>query len=322
MLVVIALGNNAILRRGEAATADNQRASVRKAAQAFAPIAAKHQLVIAHGKGPQAVLLALQGAACAKVETPSLDTLGAQTDAVIGYLVEQELGNLLPPDRSFATIVTMVEVDPADPAFRKPATFIGPVYLREEAERFAREKGWVFKPVGDKWRRVVASPQPQHIFELRPIKWLLEHDTVVIVAGGGGIPATYDKATRRFAAVECVVDQDLACELLARELGADLFVMLTDTDAVYVHSDERTRNAITRASPDALIGASFAAESMRRHTEAACRFATATGKTAAIGAVPDLERIVAGRAGTMISTVEPRITFAPAARLPAGALQH
>jgi carbamate kinase len=311
MLVVIALGGNALLRRGEPMTAENQRANVRIAAKALAPIAAGHQLVVAHGNGPQVGLLALQGAAYAKVETYPLDVLGAQTEGMIGYMIEQELGNLLPFERPFATLLTMVEVDPGDPAFRNPTKFIGPVYLREEAERLTADKGWTFKPDGDKWRRVVASPEPKRIFELRPIKWLLERNTVVIAAGGGGIPTAYEPgADRKLAGIECVVDKDLASELLARELGADLFVMLTDADAVYVDWGKPTQRAIRRASPAALAAQSFAAGSMGPKVEAACRFAKATGKAAAIGALADLERILAGQAGTTISVAEGGFTCA------------
>ena len=235
MLIVTALGGNALLRRGQAMTAENQRENVRVAARSLAPVAARHDLVVGHGNGPQVGLLALQGAAYEQVETYPLDVLGAQTEGMIGYMIEQELGNLLPFERPFATLLTMVEVDPADPAFADPTKFIGPVYDKDEADRLAAEKGWVVKPDGPKWRRVVASPEPKRIFELRPIKWLLERNTIVIAAGGGGIPAAYQPGTQRtLGGVECVIDKDLATELLARELGADLYVMLTDADAVYV----------------------------------------------------------------------------------------
>ena len=232
MLIVIALGGNALLRRGEAMTAENQRANVRIAAEAIAPIADRHDIVIGHGNGPQVGLLALQGAAYEKVETYPLDVLGAQTEGMIGYMIEQELGNLLPFERPFATLLTMVEVDPDDPAFSNPTKFIGPVYSREEADRLAEQKGWVFKQDGDKWRRVVPSPHPKRMFEVRPIKWLLERNTIVIAAGGGGIPTMYVRgADRKLAGVECVIDKDLASELLARELNADLFIMLTDAES-------------------------------------------------------------------------------------------
>jgi carbamate kinase len=310
MLVVTALGGNALLRRGEPMTAENQRRNVRIAAEALAPVAAEHQLVVGHGNGPQVGLLALQGAAYTNVETYPLDVLGAQTEGMIGYMIEQELGNLLPFERPFATLLTMIEVDPRDPAFDSPTKFIGPVYPKEEADTLAAEKQWVFKEDGKMWRRVVASPQPKRIFELRPIKWLLERNTIVIAAGGGGIPTMYgpDHA-RTLGGVECVIDKDFASELLARDLDADLFVMLTDADAVYVDWDKPTRKAIRRASPAAISALSFAAGSMGPKVEAACRFAEATGKKAAIGALADLNKILAGEAGTTVSSKESGIVY-------------
>ena len=189
MRVVVALGGNALLKRGEPMTAEAQRANVKIAAKALAPIAKKHQLVITHGNGPQVGLLALQGAAYKPNEAYPLDVLGAETEGMIGYMIEQELGNLLPFKVPFATLLTMVEVDGNDPGFKNPTKFVGPVYDKAQADDIAREKGWTFKQDGDKWRRVVPSPEPKRIFELRPIKWLLEQHTIVIAAGGGGLPA-------------------------------------------------------------------------------------------------------------------------------------
>jgi carbamate kinase len=283
-------------------TAEQQRANVRAAAQAIAPVAAVHQVVITHGNGPQVGLLALQGEAYDEVKTYPLDVLGAQTEGMIGYMIEQELGNLLPFERPLATMLTMVEVDPHDPAFDNPTKFIGPIYGNAESERLAGERGWSFKRDGAHWRRVVPSPQPQRIFELRPIKWLLEHDTVVIAAGGGGIPTMYEPGVgRTLVGVECVIDKDLASELLARELGADLFIMLTDAEAVYADWGTPAQKAIRRASPAELAACSFAGGSMGPKVDAACRFALATGNRAAIGALADLEKILAGVAGTTIS---------------------
>ena len=312
MLVVTALGGNALLKRGEPMSAENQRRNVRTAAAALAPIAAEHQLVVGHGNGPQVGLLALQAAAYEKVEAYPLDVLGAQTEGMIGYMIEQELGNLLPFERPFATLLTMIEVDPRDPAFENPTKFIGPVYERADAERLAHERGWTVKRDGDKWRRVVPSPEPKRIFEIRPIKWLLAQNTIVIAAGGGGIPTMYDAAQRRtLTGVECVIDKDLASELLARELGADWFVMLTDADAVYVDWKKPTERPIRRASPAALAELSFAAGSMGPKVDAACRFAAATGKQAAIGALADLGRILAGEAGTTVCPGESGLIYGP-----------
>ncbi|NIA71350.1 hypothetical protein HBA54_22375 [Pelagibius litoralis] len=196
MRIVIALGGNALLRRGQAMTAENQRENVRVAAGAMVPIAAQHQFVVSHGNGPQVGLLALQGAAYKPGEVYPLDVLEAETEGMIGYMIEQEMGNLLPVEVPFATILTMIEVDQTDPAFADPTKFIGPVYEEAEARRLASEKNWSIEPNGDKWRRVVASPMPKRIFEIRPIRWLLERNTIVICAGGGGIPTVYDENRR------------------------------------------------------------------------------------------------------------------------------
>ena len=311
MLVLVALGGNALLRRGEPMTADNMRRNVRVAAEALAPVARKHKLVIGHGNGPQIGLLALEAAAYQEAEDFPLDVLGAETEGSIGYMIEQELGNLLPFNRPFATLLTMVEVDAKDPAFKNPTKFIGPVYDKAQADRIAAEKKWDFRQDGDKWRRVVPSPQPKRVFEVRPMKWLLERNTIVIAAGGGGIPTMYlPNEKRKLAGVECVIDKDLASELLARTLKADLFVMLTDADAVFVDWGKPTQKAIRRASPKALAAMQFAAGSMGPKVDAACRFAKATGKMAAIGALADLGRIISGEAGTTISAKERGIVYA------------
>ena len=311
MLVLTALGGNALLRRGEPMSAENMRRNVRVACEALAPVARKHKLVIGHGNGPQIGLLALEAAAYEEAEDFPLDVLGAETEGSIGYMIEQELGNLLPFARPFATLLTMVEVDPKDPAFKNPTKFIGPVYDKAEADRIAAEKKWTFKQDGDKWRRVVPSPEPKRIFEIRPMKWLLKHNTILIAAGGGGIPTMYvPEAKRKLAGVECVIDKDLASELLARTLQADLFIMLTDADAVYVDWGKPTQKAIRRASPAALAKMQFAAGSMGPKVEACCRFVRATGKSAAIGALADLSAIIAGKAGTTVTLKEKGVRHA------------
>src|SRR6187455_2439563 len=187
MRAVVALGGNALLKRGEPMTAEQQRTNVRAAAPALASMARAHELVLSHGNGPQVGLLALQAAAFTEVDPYPLDILGAQTEGMIGYVLEQELGNVMPRDVPLATILTMVQVDPSDPAFEDPTKFVGPIYTKTDADRLATDKGWVFKPDGDSWRRVVPSPEPKHIFEIRPIRWLLDQNVVLICAGGGGV---------------------------------------------------------------------------------------------------------------------------------------
>jgi carbamate kinase len=301
MLVVVALGGNALLKRGEPMTAEVQRQNVRIAARALAPVASRHRLVLSHGNGPQVGLLALQSAAYASVESYPLDVLGAETEGMVGYMIEQELGNLLPFEVPFATILTMIEVDPADPAFRDPTKFIGPVYEKAEADRLAAEKGWDFKPDGAKWRRVVPSPQPRRIFEIRPIEWLLEKGTIVICAGGGGIPTMYTPdGTRTLVGAEVVIDKDRASGLLARQLEADLFIMATDVDGVYLDWGQPSQRLLRRTTPAEMARHPFAAGSMGPKVDAACDFVTTTGQRAAIGALADIERIVAGEAGTIV----------------------
>jgi carbamate kinase len=309
--ILVALGGNALLRRGEALTAENQRRNVRVAAEALAPLGREHQLIISHGNGPQVGLLALQSASYDKVAEYPLDVLGAQTEGMIGYLIEQELGNLLPFEQPFATVLSMVEVDPDDPAFQHPSKPIGPMYGAEEARQLAGDNGWTMAPDGDGFRRVVASPLPRRIFQIRPVKWLLEHGCIVICAGGGGIPTMYGP-DGKLHGVEAVVDKDRASALLARELEADLFIMATDADAVYLDYGKPGQRAIRRASPAALGGLVFAAGSMGPKVEAAADFAGRTGRTAAIGTLRALAAIVAGEAGTQVSAAVEGIELYPA----------
>jgi carbamate kinase len=312
MRVVIALGGNALLQRGQPMTAQVQRQNIRKAAAAIVPIAMSHQLILSHGNGPQVGLLSLQQAAYQHVlhetshesfESYPFDLLGAETEGMIGYMIEQELGNLLPDTVPIATILTMVEVDPGDPAFLDPAKFIGPIYGEKDAKRIIASKGWTFKRDGEQWRRVVPSPKPVRIREIRPITWLLERGSIVICAGGGGIPVIPgDGIEQGFTGVEGVIDKDLASGLLARDLDADMFIMVTDTPGVYLNYNKPDAMLIRQTTPAELRlnMDQFPPGSMGPKVEAACAFVEATGKTAAIGAISDIGKICTGEAGTIV----------------------
>jgi carbamate kinase len=302
MRVVVALGGNALLQRGEPMTTDVQRKNVRKAAPALALIAADHELVLSHGNGPQVGLLALQAAAYTDAEPSTLDVLGAQTQGMIAYVLEQELRNYFPPTERFATVLTMVEVDKDDPAFAHPTKFVGPIYPEGRAQKLAEEKGWPFRKDGESWRRVVPSPLPQHIFELEAIRALLDLDIVVICTGGGGIPTLVTETDGKpfLSGVEAVIDKDLATELLAREVGADLYVMATDVDGVYTDWGTPDQRRIDRITPEELRGIQFPTGSMGPKVEAAARFVEATGGRAAIGGLGEIEQIVNGTAGTQV----------------------
>lgn len=323
MRVVAALGGNALLRRGQPLTAENQRENVERACAALAPIALEHELVITHGNGPQVGLLALQGAAYGKVDTYPLDVLDAQTEGMIGYLVMQVLGNLLPFDKPLATLLTMIEVDPSDPAFQNPTKPIGPVYTDEEARALAAEKGWAFKADGEHMRRVVASPEPKQIFGIEPVQWLLERGSVVICAGGGGIPTVYSDETapagRRLTGVEAVIDKDLASAVLAADLHADALLIITDVDAVYSDWGTPQQNAIRLTTPANLTDTSFAEGSMGPKVRAACQFVERGGHAAAIGSIDDAPALLAGTAGT---TIVPTLTDVPGAVAPGQQTGH
>jgi carbamate kinase len=303
--VVVALGGNALLRRGEPLTAENQRANARIACKALAPVALEHELVVSHGNGPQVGLLALQGSAYTEVEPYPLDLLGAQTEGMIGYLIQQELGNELPLGKRLASLLTLIEVDPDDPAFNDPTKPIGPIYEQDASERLAQEKGWIFKPDGESFRRVVPSPLPKRIFGLEPVQWLLEHGAVVICAGGGGIPVMYTDAPatagRQLVGVEAVIDKDLASALLAKDLRAEALLIVTDVDAVYADWGTPEQRAIRRATPEALAETEFAAGSMGPKVRAACSFVEETGGLAAIGSISDTQALLRGEAGTTVT---------------------
>lgn len=295
----MALGGNALLKRGQPLTEQNQRDNVKTAARALAPLARMYSLTITHGNGPQVGLLALEAAAYTDVEAYALDVLSAESEGMIGYMIEQELGNILPEDVPFATLLTQVEVDPTDPAFENPSKPIGPQYNRDEAERLAREHGWSIGPDGDLYRRLVASPKPKRIFEVRVVEWLLERGVIVICTGGGGIP-TMLTASGQLIGVEAVIDKDHAGALLARSIGAETYLMLTDVEAVWEDWGEDSARAIRLASPGALAQLDFAPGSMGPKVQAACDYVRSTGGRAGIGCLDDAVSIVEGRAGTLV----------------------
>jgi carbamate kinase len=305
MRIVAALGGNALLRRGQPLTAENQRANARIACRALAPLARAHQLVVSHGNGPQVGLLALQGAAYSPVETYPLDLLGAQTEGMIGYLIQQELGNELPEDVRLATLLTQIEVDPNDGAFSNPTKPIGPLYTQEEAQTLGAEKGWTLKPDAGGFRRVVPSPLPQRIYGLETVEWLLAEGCVVICAGGGGIPVVHTRervpAGRRLVGVEGVIDKDLASALLAHDIGADVLLIVTDVDGVYTGWGTPDQKVIHRATPQALAEMDFAQGSMGPKVRAACTFVEQTGGVAAIGSIANASALLRGETGTTVA---------------------
>ena len=299
MRIVIALGGNALLRRGEPPTEENQRRNIAVAAASLAPIARDNALVITHGNGPQVGLLALQSAAYGSIEAYPLDVLDAETEGMIGYLIEQALDNLLPAGRRCASLLTQIEVDPADPAFQHPSKPIGPLFGEVEARQLAKARGWHIAHDDGHYRRVVSSPAPMRILELGVIELLVDQGVIVICTGGGGIP-TVRKADGSLVGVEAVIDKDLASSLLARELGADVLLMLTDVDAVSTGWGGPAARAIRRISPAMIRRYPFAAGSMGPKVEAACAFVEQTGGIAGIGGLADAQAILAGRAGTLV----------------------
>ena len=300
MRIVVALGGNALLQRGERPDAQVQEDNVRRAVDALAPLAHEHELVITHGNGPQVGVLALQSASDPHLTTPyPFDVLGAQTQGMIGYWLLQSMQNHL-PDRQVAAIINQTLVEAADPAFDDPTKFVGEVYPQEEAQRFAAERGWAVKPDGDGWRRVVGSPRPQRVVETRLIRLLLESGAVVVCAGGGGVPVVRDE-TGQLRGVEAVVDKDLTSAVLAEALDADALLVLTDVAAVMTDFGRPGQAPICRATPAALRRGAFPSGSMGPKVEAVCRFVELTGGMAAIGSLQDAAAILRGDAGTVVT---------------------
>jgi carbamate kinase len=298
MKVVIALGGNALLRRGELPTAAAQRANVARAAQSVAEVARAHVVVVTHGNGPQVELLALQAEESARVPSYPLDILDAETEGMIGYLIEQELAARL-PGKNVATLLTQIEVAPDDPAFLRPTKPIGLPYTAADAQRLSQARGWTVGLDGNAWRRVVPSPEPRRVLELATIRLLVEAGVVVVCAGGGGIPVVVTPAGG-IRGVEGVIDKDLAAALLARELHADALLLLTDVDAVYRSWNTPEASPFSSTTPRELRQHRFAPGSMGPKVEAACRFVEATGGLAGIGRLEDALALLEGRRGTRV----------------------
>lgn len=298
MRIVVALGGNALLRRGEPMTAENQRANARRAADALAELARDgHSLVITHGNGPQVGLLALQASASSNSPFP-LDILDAESAGMIGYVLQQELCNVLKGEL-FTTLLTQVRVDPSDPAFTNPTKPIGAVYDELTARNLAAERGWRIAPDNDKWRRIVPSPKPLAILEIEVIALLIKHGVTVICAGGGGIPVA-ELENGAITGMEAVIDKDLASSLLARQLEADMLLMLTDVDAVYIGWGTPDAHPLGHVVTANISEKDFPAGSMGPKVTAAIEFAEATGRPAAIGRLEDAKAIANGRRGTWI----------------------
>lgn len=299
MRIVVALGGNALLHRGEPLEASVQRERVEAAARALAPIARGHGLVLTHGNGPQVGLLALQSEAYTAVHPYPLDVLVAESEGMIGYMLEQALQNEM-PDREVVTVLTEVIVDADDPAFTKPTKPVGPVYSEAGARALAAERGWTVAPDGAGYRRVVASPEPAEIVQADTIKRLVESGVTVICSGGGGIPTVLDCSSGCRVGAEAVVDKDLSAALLALDVDADFLMLLTDVDFVQEGWGTQDARPVTRATPEQLRLMSFAAGSMGPKIEAACRFVEATGNVAAIGSLLKADEILAGTSGTRV----------------------
>jgi carbamate kinase len=308
--LVVAIGRSVLFSKS-APPADRQTAAVRDLARRLAVLAATHELVLAFGSGPQLGLLTLEGAAQAhQVEVNPGELVAAHGELTLVYLLEQELRALLPADRVVASVLTTATVDPSDEAFASPDASVGPSYLRVEARQLSRQKGWTFQSDVEQCRRVVARPAPQHIAELRAITRLLDAGAVVIAAGGAGLPVSTTADRSRLDSIGCLVDADLVAARLARDLDADMLVMLAEGDAVYLDWGTPWQRAIRRASPDCLSERLFHTGSIAGKIAAACRFAADTGRAAAIGAAPDVDKLLSGTAGTTVSKGETALVMA------------
>jgi carbamate kinase len=307
-LVVVALGGNALLKRGEPLDAASQQRAARAAAQVIATIAPRCRLIVTHGNGPQVGLLALWTEAFSRsdgAEPYPLDVLGAESSGQIGYVIELELDNAI-EGRATVAIITRTLVDANDPAFSNPTKFIGPVYEKADAKRLAAERGWVVKADGTHWRRVVPSPEPQAIVQIEAVRGLVESGFTVVCTGGGGVPVVRSPEGRE-QGIEAVIDKDLASSLLATDLGADILILATDVDGAYVGWGTPDKRRVVRATPTGLRGCSFPAGSMGPKVEAVCRFVERTGGRAAIGLLGDIVGLLEGTAGTQVVSDGPEL---------------
>lgn len=298
MRLVVAIGGNALLKRGEELSAENQRRNMAQSALALADVMRGHEVILVHGNGPQVGLLALESAAFKEVSLYPLDVLGAESQGMIGYIIEQELRNVM-PERRIVTLLTQTIVDPADPAFAHPTKPIGPIYTEAEAKELAAARGWAIAPDGKNFRRVVPSPQPVDMLERQTIADLVGQGVIVICAGGGGIPVTQGP-DKKIIGSEAVIDKDLAASLLAQQLKADRLIILTDVDGVYLDWGKDTQQRIGKTDPAKLRSMDFAKGSMGPKVEAVCRFVEATGNRASIGALHEAAEVVSGQSGTHI----------------------
>ena len=299
MRIVIALGGNALLQKGQPLEASIQQENIIRACRAIAEIVGDHDLIITHGNGPQVGLLALQAESYKEVKPYPLDILDAETEGMLGYQITRELTNVL-PERKVVSVLTQVQVDPLDPAFAEPSKPVGPIYPAADRKKLRDEYGWAFTEVADGLRRLVPSPEPGQIIELAAIRLLVEHGHIVVCAGGGGIPVCLDRAGELKGAA-AVIDKDLTSALLAKELNAEILLLLTDIDAVYEHWGSDRARPLRESTPAKLRGLSFEAGSMGPKVAAACRFVESTGGLARIGDLYDLPRVISGDSGTCIS---------------------
>jgi carbamate kinase len=300
MRVVVALGGNALLERGERPDAVIQRRHVRQAAVALAPLAAGHQLVLCHGNGPQVGVLALESQADTSLSRPyPLDVLVAQTQGMIGYWIVQEFRSA-GVGQQVVCVISQTVVDPSDPAFGHPTKFIGASYGKDEAQALAARLGWAIAADGPRWRHVVASPRPLGLVEIDTVRALADAGVLVVCGGGGGVPVARSPAGE-LTGVEAVVDKDLTAADLAITLKADRLLVLTDVPAIIRGYGTPDAQPIAAIGAGALAAMTFPAGSMGPKVEACLRFVTVTGQQAAIGALTDAADILAGRAGTTIS---------------------